>query len=139
MLEGGGNPWRGMVYGITNRAGYTRVGPSEIWKFWDEYGFQSMDMIGYWDDNNPITCSNPSVKATVFKGKDVMVVAVASWSDKDEEVTLAFNSAKAGFDLDSGDVFIPGIVNFQEKQNTVSLNNMVIPGGKGYLIVIKKK
>jgi hypothetical protein len=37
MLEGGGNPWRGMVYGITNRAGWVGNTPIEIWKFWDEY------------------------------------------------------------------------------------------------------
>ncbi len=36
MLQGGGNPWRGMVYGITSRAGWSGD-PTEIWKFWDQY------------------------------------------------------------------------------------------------------
>jgi hypothetical protein len=38
MLEGGGNPWRGMVYGMTNRAGWWKGDnpPTPIWKFWDE-------------------------------------------------------------------------------------------------------
>ena len=39
MLEGGGNPWRGMVYGMTNRLGWGGD-PRPIWKFWDDFGIQ---------------------------------------------------------------------------------------------------
>ena len=47
MLQGGGNPWRGMVYGITSRAGWTGNPPSEIWKFWDNFKLADKIMVGY--------------------------------------------------------------------------------------------
>ena len=39
MLEGNGNPWRGMVYGMTARY-YQGADPKHIWKVWDEFGIQ---------------------------------------------------------------------------------------------------
>ena len=65
MLQGGGNPWRGMVYGITNRAGWGGD-PTEIWKFWDQYHITDKQMIGYWDPENPVKSSNDLVKATLY-------------------------------------------------------------------------
>ena len=34
MLQGGGNPWRGMIYGMTNRLGWCGD-PRPMWKVWD--------------------------------------------------------------------------------------------------------
>ena len=49
MLEGGGNPWRGLVYGMTNRMPWTENSdPRPIWKVWDEFGMSGTKMIGYW-------------------------------------------------------------------------------------------
>ncbi|GAI32127.1 unnamed protein product, partial [marine sediment metagenome] len=50
MLQDGGNPWRGMIYGITSRAGWSGD-PTEIWKFWDQYNIGDKKMIGYWDED----------------------------------------------------------------------------------------
>lgn len=36
MLEGGGNPWRGMLYGMTGRS--PRVDNGPLWKLWDSFG-----------------------------------------------------------------------------------------------------
>ncbi len=67
MLEGGGNPWRGMVYGITNRAGWVKNPPHHLWKFFDEYKFPEREMLGYWDRNCPVRTDNPKIIASVFK------------------------------------------------------------------------
>ncbi|MFA5814274.1 MAG: glycoside hydrolase domain-containing protein [Bacteroidales bacterium] len=138
MLEGGGNQWRGMVYGITTRAGYTGIPPTDIWKFWDNNKFVNKDMFGYWDKNNPVTCNNPMVKASVYKGTDESIISVANWSDKDEVASLTIDWAKIGFNAGKSEIFIPELNEFQAKQTSVSLNKMTIPGQKGYLIVIKK-
>ena len=45
MLENNGNPWRGMVYGMTARY-YQGADPKYIWSFWDEFGIQDAEMIG---------------------------------------------------------------------------------------------
>lgn len=139
MLEGGGNPWRGMVYGISNRAGWTKNPPSLLWKFWDEYKFQSKGMIGYWDKNCPVTCTNSLIKATVYKGKDLAIISVANWSAKDQTASLLVDWAKLGLDPAKSEIFIPEVRDFQTAQKTVSLNRMVIQGGKGFMIIVKNR
>ena len=139
MLEGGGNPWRGMVYGITNRGGWTEKSPYEIWKFWDKYQLKDKIMMGYWEKDCPVTCSNPVVKASVFMGRDEIIVAVANWTDLDAHTSLTLNWAKLGMDPAGCDISIPELQNFQTEQTAVTLDKLTLPGKKGYLIVIKKK
>ena len=139
MLQGGGNPWRGMVYGITNRAGWTPRPPGEIWKFWDEYGIQDKEMITYWDKNCPVRTSNPMVKATVYRGSYSSIISIANWSDKDQKAGLSINWASLGLDPDGVDIFIPSVIDFQERQQSVALDKLTIPGGKGYLIIIRER
>lgn len=139
MLEGGGNPWRGMVYGITTRAGWTINPPSEIWKFWDKYKIENKELIGYWEKKCPVTCSNPMVKASVFRSADEVIISVANWSEKDEEASLIVDWSRIELNAEKSDIFIPEIKDFQTEQRSVSLEKITIPGSKGYLIVIKKK
>ena len=140
MLQDGGNPWRGMVYGITNRAGWKgSIPPTDIWKFWDNYKIENKEMIGYWDKNIPVTCNNPMVKASVYKGPGETIISVANWSDQDEEAALKIDWARIGLDPDESDVLIPEIKNFQAEQTAIQLNTISIPGKKGYLIVLKQK
>jgi hypothetical protein len=139
MLEGGGNPWRGMVYGITNRAGWVGNTPVEIWKFFDEYKIADKMMSGYWEKNTPVKCSNPDVKATIYKGDSDAIISVANWSEKDQICSLSIDWAKIALDPDRTDIFIPEVKDFQSGQKSVSLKMITIPGKKGYLIVLKKK
>jgi len=139
MLEGGGNPWRGMVYGISTRAGYMGNPPTEIWKFWDAHKIENKEMIGYWEKDCPVTCRNPLVKASVYKSADEVIISVANWSEKDEEATLTVDWDKIGLNSEKSDISIPEIKDFQTERRSVSLDKMIIPGKKGYLIVIKKK
>ncbi len=138
MLQGGGNPWRGMVYGITNRAGWTGNSPSEIWKFWDEYKIDEKVMIGYWEKDCPVTCNNDNVKASIFRNKDETIISVANWADYDVEVSISIEWEKLGFDQSKFYISIPEIKDFQSGQAPVSLDKMNIPGGKGFIIVLKK-
>jgi len=139
MLEGGGNPWRGMVYGITTRAGWTINPPTEIWKFWDAHKLIDKKMIGYWDKESPVTCASAMVKATVYKSVDEVIISVANWTPQDITTTINIDWAKLGIDPTKYDISIPAIKDFQTEQQKVSLNNLIIPGKQGYLIVLKKK
>ena len=139
MLEGGGNPWRGMVYGITNRAGWVGNTPVEIWKFWDKYKIEEKTMTGYWEESTSVKSSNPDVKASVYENDGEAVIAVANWTDKDQVTAVKVSWAELGIDPSSAMVFIPEIKGFQTEQKSVSLDKMTIPGKKGFLIVIKKR
>lgn len=139
MLEGGGNPWRGMVYGITNRAGWTKNIPDYLWKFFEEYRFAEREMIGYWDKDCPVTCSNPLVKASVYKSATDVIIAVANWTDRDQELSITIDWAKLGIDSKKFNSSIPELKDFQTEQTSVSLDKISVPGKKGYMILLKSK
>lgn len=139
MLEGGGNPWRGMVYGITNRPGWIGNPPTWLWKFWDNYRFENKIMIGYWDTECPVKTSNQLIKASVYKDDNEAIIAVANWSDKKQTTALNVLWTKLGIKPEAVDIIIPEIRGFQSEQNHVELSNMVIPGKEGFLVVLRKK
>ena len=139
MLEGGGNPWRGMIYGITNRAGWVGNTPIEIWKFWDKYNITEKHLLGYWEKDYPVKSSNKSIVTSLFRGKDESILAVANWSDKDQAVSLRIRWPEIGIDPAKTDIFIPAIKDFQDAADNITLSDLRIPANKGFLIVIRNK
>jgi hypothetical protein len=137
MLQDGGNPWRGMVYGITSRAGWSGD-PTEIWKFWDEYQIVDKKMIAYWDKGIPVKSDNDLVKATFYEGLDEHIIAVANWSKEDQPCSLDIDWNKLGPEPSEWKLMIPAIPGYQEKQSPASLTGLIIPGSKGFLIVLIK-
>ena len=136
MLEGGGNPWRGMVYGITNRAGWTGNTPDELWKFWDQYSFKNKELIGYWDNTCPVTTNNELVKASVFKGEKEIIIAVANWTKEEQVTSVVIDWDALGYDPSKCRISIPFVKDFQEEQPLQSLSSLAVPGKKGYMIVV---
>jgi len=139
MLEGGGNPWRGMVYGITNRAGWVDNAPTEIWKFWDEYNIADKHHMGHWETNYPVSSSNSNIFTSLFSGTEESILAVANWSNKEQHTSISVRWKELGIDPSSVDIFIPFIKSFQDASDKVSLNSLIIPAGKGFLIIIRQK
>ncbi len=139
MLEGGGNPWRGMVYGITTRAGWTINPPTELWKFWDAYEFRKKNFIGYWENTNPVTTDNPQIKVSLYKDSANLVIAVANWSDREEITRLDIDWNKTGIKQNEAVVQIPEIKDYQNAQLDIMLSKLKVPAKKGFLIVISNK
>jgi hypothetical protein len=137
MLEGGGNAWRGMVYGITNRPGWGAGSPAAIWKFWDAYGISAKRMMGYWDAGSPVRSDNELVKATLYAGADRSILAVAGWGEKEQACTLTMDWRSLGYDGSKCTLKIPVIPDYQEARTLSSLEQLIIPAGKGFLIVIE--
>ncbi|HNP08488.1 MAG TPA: DUF6067 family protein, partial [Cyclobacteriaceae bacterium] len=137
MLEKGGNKWRGMVYGMTNRLPWGGNDPSQIWEFWDEFGMEDTEMIGYWVKENPVKTNHDKVKTTLYRKKDnTMLIAVASWAENDVDVQLEIDWNALGIKLRSL-MQIPAISDYQEEQTLRVKDTLTIPKGKGFLIVIK--
>jgi hypothetical protein len=136
MLRQGGNPWRGMVYGITNRAGWQGY-PEEIWKFWDRYHIEEKQMMGYWDEKNPVKSGNDLVKATLYKGNEESIIAVANWSKEDQPCSIDIDWDRLGYKKSRCKYLIPAVTGFQDEQSPSKLDKLTIPGGKGYLILIR--
>ncbi len=97
MLHGGGNPWRGMLYGMTSRLGWSGD-PRGLWKVWDEFGIAEARMIGYWDPACPVKTGRDDVLATVYQREGQTLVAVASWAAAPVSVPLAIDFQQLGLD-----------------------------------------
>lgn len=139
MLQDGGNPWRGMIFGMTNRLPWSgNNDPRPIWKAWDEFGMKGTKMFGYWSPNCPVKTNNTDVLATVYKKQGAALVSVASWSDKDETIKLSIDWIKLGINLNKATLTVPTVQNFQIEASLNAESEINIPKGKGLLIVIKE-
>ncbi len=138
MLEGGGNPWRGLLYGMTNRMPWTEnADPRPIWKAWDEFGMQGTKMIGYWSPYCPVKTDQANVLATVYKKDGAMLVSLASWAARDTVVRLRIDWRLAGIDPAHASIEAPEIANFQSGQHFPIDGPIPVQKGKGWLLVIR--
>jgi hypothetical protein len=140
MLQGGGNPWRGMIYGMTNRMPWSdNADPRPIWKVWDNFGMQGSKMIGYWVENNPVKTNNPEVLATVYKKDKSALVAIASWATDDTTIRLKIDWKALGIDPAKATITAPEVKNFQPAASFKEGQDINVPKGKGWMVVIKEK
>ena len=140
MLQGGGNPWRGMVYGMTNRMPWSdNADPRPIWKVWDDFGVQGSKMIGYWVDNNPVKTNTPEVLATVYRKDKSVLVAIASWAENDTAIHLQIDWKALDIDPAKAVIFAPEVKNFQSAANFQPGQEINVSKGKGWMLIIKEK
>ncbi|TCC92156.1 hypothetical protein EZ428_10530 [Pedobacter frigiditerrae] len=139
MLQDGGNPWRGMIYGMTNRLPWSgNNDPRPLWKVWDNFGMKGTKMIGYWSENCPVKTSNAEVLATVYKKQGAALISLASWADNDVQITLNIDWNKLGISPAKAVLSVPEVQNFQVGASIGIPTQITIPKGKGLLIVIKE-
>ncbi len=138
MLQGGGNPWRGMIYGMTNRMPWSdNADPRPIWKVWDDFGMKGTKMIGYWSENCPVKTNNNKVLATVYKKEGKALISIASWADNDTTVQLNIDWKALGIDASKATITAPAVTNFQEAKN-FGLNDAIpVAKNKGWLLIIQ--
>ena len=134
MLQDGGNPWRGMVFGMTARMPWAGD-PRALWKFWDKTRIENTRMIGFWDPACPVRTDHEDIRATVYLREGFAIVALASWAPEEARVALDIDWKKIGVKEEKAIVEALPIKNFQEagKYDPVSV---VIPAGKGLLLII---
>lgn len=144
ILEGGGNPWRGMVFGMTGRV--PAVDNRPLWRFWANNGLEEATMIGYWASDAPIRSSNPEVLATTWLASDgSAVVALASWAAEPVDVTLVFDggaasalSAERAAGLASSPVTVHPIEGFQTAASYGPGQPITLEPKRGLLLTIGK-
>ena len=140
MLEGGGNPWRGMVYGMTNRMPWTdNSDPRPLWKAWDAFGMEGTRMIGYWVASRPVTTSRPDVPATIYAKERRALVALASWAEADTSVALSIDWKALGIDPARATIVAPAIEGFQPAREFTPGEAIPVARGKGWLLTIAER
>jgi hypothetical protein len=138
MLQDGGNPWRGMIYGMTNRMPWSdNADPRPIWKAWDDFGMKGTEMLGYWVENNPVKTDNEKVLATVYKKEGKSLVSIASWAENEVDVQLKIDWEKLGIDSSKAIITAPEIKNFQPARTFSIHEKIPVEKGKGWMLIIK--
>lgn len=138
MLQDDGNPWRGMLYGMTSRLGWSeKSNPTYLWKAWDDFGIKGSKMIGYWVNDNPVKTNNPAVLATVYQQGNKFMISLASWAPEDTRVKLKIDWKKLGLDPKKLKIVAPDIKNFQEAKEFRIDEEISIAKNKGCLLIIQ--
>ena len=134
MLEGGGNPWRGMLYGMTGRSPGVKNGP--LWKLWDSFGMAGSEMIGYWVKDNPVKTGSDKTLATIYRRKgERTLISLATWEESDAKVNLDVDWRALGLDPAKVKLHAPEIADFQSEATWKPGDPITVPKGKGLLII----
>ena len=112
MLEKGGNPWRGMLFGATSRLPWAGD-PRPLWKAWDAFGLEGSRMKGWWVPDTPVRTDRPGVLATTYVKPGRALVAVASWEKEPVDVALTIDWKALGLDPSRARIAAPAIEGFQ--------------------------
>ena len=147
MLQDGGNPWRGMVFGMTARLPWAG-NPRPLWKVWDEFGIAESEMVGWWVDTNPVRTGNRDVLATCYigggnaAGRDITagsraMIALASWAKEPVDVRLAIDWKKLGLDPKRALLHAPAIDKFQDAAEFRPGDPIRVEPGQGWLLFLR--
>lgn len=141
MLHGGGNPWRGMVYGMTVRYPWFTEGvtcdPRDIWKIWDDFGITDAKMIGYWEEHSPITVNREDIKATIYTKNGKALISIASWAEDTVKVQLNIDWKALGLEGKNVKLYAPKINNFQPEKTFPIDGAIPIAPTKGWLLLVE--
>ncbi len=134
MLHNCGNFYKGMLYGMTSRLGWTSCNPTPVWKFWDEVNIKNSKMLGYWNKDNPVKSSNPLIKTTTYQQKNQVIVVVANWSGQETPAELLLDWSKLGMKKETIKINAPNIPDYQVGSDIRVLENVKIGAGAGLII-----
>ena len=133
MLQDGGHPYRGLLYGMTARK-YGESDPRPVWAMMNEFDIAESRMLGYWLEDAPVLTGNPQVLATTYVKPDSVLIALASWSDTDEVVDLEVDFEALGLE-DGARAHAPSVEGLQEASE-VDLSAVKLPAGMGVFLVL---
>jgi len=133
MLQDGGHPYRGMLYGMTARK-YGEVDPRPVWAMMNDFGIAESDMLGYWLDDAPVQTDHPQVLATTYARPNAVLIALASWSETDEVIDLTVDLEALG--LEEGvRAHSPSVEGLQEASD-VNLSAVKVGAGMGIFLML---
>ncbi|MBF8294647.1 MAG: hypothetical protein HW389_1192 [Bacteroidetes bacterium] len=138
MLEKGGNPWRGMIYGMTSRLPWAGD-PTPVWKVWDDFGMEGSTMVGYWSPRCPVKTDNPNVLATAYLKPGKVLIALASWNPDRVGCSLSIDWKAIGLDPAKAVLRAHAAKDFQPEMRFGPRDVIPVDPGKGWLLVLSER
>jgi len=138
MLQNDGNPWRGMLFGMTSRLGWSKGSdPRLLWKLWDSFGIEQADMIGWWVHDAPVKTGRDDVLATSYVRDGKTLIALASWAPTVTKVKLHIDWKALGLKPGKAMLKAPAVENFQSTVEFKPSDAIPVEPGKGLLLILK--
>lgn len=135
-----GNLWRGMVFGIDQRSNNRVVGKAdELWKLWDDFGIQDAEMLGYWETDCPVRTGRDDILATAYVREDRVLIALASWAEETQSITLGIDWEALGFGPEGYHLRAPAFMAFQPAAEFAVDEAIRIEPVKGWILVLEEK
>ena len=135
MLEKNGNPWRGMIYGMTARY-YQGADPKHIWKLWDDFGIEQAEMLGYWSPACPVRTDRKDVLVTVYHRNEKALLSIASWAKQPVSCRLVIDWKALGVPETGATLAAPAIEGFQPEARFTPGDAIPVEPGKGWLLIL---
>ncbi len=101
MLEGGGDLYLGMLYGMNNRYGWHYKNAVQMYKIWDNFGISDSKMLGYWHSKNPVKTNNSNVLVTTYLKECSALICIYNFADRRQSFSLDINFELLGFKSDN--------------------------------------
>lgn len=136
MLQDGGHPYRGLLYGMTARM-YGNVDPRPVWRMMNDFGIADSRMLGYWLEDAPVTTSHPRVIATAYARADAVLVALASWSEEDETVSVTLDDGTLS-GTEGARAYAPAVEGLQTAAE-IDLSRVVVPANQGLFVIVERE
>jgi hypothetical protein len=136
MLQDGGNPWRGMLFGMTSRLPWSGD-PRELWRFFDAFGIADTRMIGFWVPGHPVRTGRSDVLATVYQGATRSIVALGSWAADTVTLRPEIDWTRLGLDPARVRISAPPLQGFQPEANFRPGEPILVAPGKGWLLILE--
>jgi len=137
MLEKGGHPYRGLVYGMTTRV-YGNYNPQAIWHLFDEFDIAHSEMLGYWVDRSPIKTDTKGIMSTIYQHHDRVLIAIGSWSGEDEHVEVLIDWDQFDFGPDSVQFYSPSIDGLQRFRSYNINEPVTVEKNQGLILILEK-
>jgi hypothetical protein len=101
----------------------------------DKFGIAESRMLGYWLDDAPVTTDHPRVLATSYVRPEGTLIALASWSNEDETVSVAVDwnalGVAPGVSADA-----PAVEGLQAAAK-VDLSQVQVPANQGLFVIVR--
>ena len=141
MLQGGGNRWLGILFGMTTRLPWTsekiKADPRPVWKIWDEFQIQDAKMVGFWEDNPVAVSGDDDVKITAYIKEGKTLLSIGNFSDKTKLISLKIDFEKLGIDSAKAKLIAPEIQDFQPLKEWKTMDKIEVEPRKGCLIYLQ--
>ena len=137
MLEKGGHPYRGLVYGMTTRV-FGKHNPQALWKLFDEFSIADSEMLGYWVDRSPIKANTNGIRSTIYLHQNRILIAIGSWSENDENVDLDIDWKKLSLDKRKMKLYSPKIEGLQGYRSFDLNRPIPVEKNNGLILILEE-